>query len=563
MDSFLVRGLKRLYEPTLEWSLRFRHWVLGFAALITALSLLLASTFGTSFLPSFNEGTFTVFLLSPPGTSLVESDRLATEVEKRLIDIDGVHSVSRRTGRAERDEHAEPVSSSEIEVAVEAGRDRDSVRRDIDAVLASIPGITTMVGQPIEHRLSHVLSGTPAAIAISVFGENLAELRRVAKAIEVELKELPGARDVNANREVMITSLPIRYRHAELAAAGLTPADAAEQVREAMYGEVVDTVNQGVRQYDLVVRLAPSERETIQQVRDLLLRGQGGATVRLSDVADIGPERSSNLITRENAQRKAVVSLNVAEGSNLGDLIAEVRERVDPIASAAGFTVAYGGQFEAQQSATRTILVAGIIVAIIMFMLLQISTGSARAAFLVMLNMPLALIGGIAAIYLSEGGPPVANAMALMGIGGPYLPPVISIASLVGFITLFGIAVRNGILLVNHFNHLMNEDGAPLGTAIVQGSMERLVPILMTAICAALGLVPLAMAGGKPGSELLAPLALVTLGGLLTSTFLNLIVVPAGYSLVFGHKLTPKVGPRSSFFSRIFGARSSGQTKGT
>ena len=550
-DGFLVRLLKRAYQPILRAAIRFRIWVLGIAGLVTAAALLLASTFGTSFLPPFNEGTYTVFLLAPPGTSIVESNRLATQVERQLIQIEGVRSVSRRTGRAERDEHAEPVSSSEIEVTVEPGRDREDVRAGIDKVLASIPGITTMVGQPIEHRLSHILSGTPAAIAINVFGEDLTELRRVAKKIETELKSLPGARDVNANREVLITSLPVRYRHAELAAAGLSPAAAAEQLREAVYGEVVATVNQGLRQYDLVVRLAPEERETVEQVRELQLRGQGGAIVRLGDVADVGPERSSNLITRENAQRKAVVSLNVAEGSNLGDLVAQVRESVDPIVQDAGFTVTYGGQFEAQQSAAKTILIAGLGVSILMLMLLQISTGSLRAALLVMLNMPLALIGGIVAIFFTAGDSAFENLRALLEGSASYTAPIISIASMVGFITLFGIAVRNGILLINHYNHMMHEEGATLGEAIVQGSMERLVPILMTAISAALGLVPLAMAAGKPGSELLAPLAIVTLGGLITSTFLNLLVVPAGYSLVFGHKPERVTGKKPSLFARV------------
>ncbi|MEM7227222.1 MAG: efflux RND transporter permease subunit [Planctomycetota bacterium] len=533
-DAWLVRRIKGIYEPSLRLALRMRGIVLGAAGLATVLALMLASTYGTSFLPSFNEGTFTVFLMAPPGTSLVESDRLGYQIDSRLSAIEGVRSVSRRTGRAERDEHAEPVSNSELDVTVKAGVDRDAVRTEIDAVLASIPGITTMVGQPIEHRLSHVLSGTPAAIAINIFGEDLSALRRTAKAIEQELKAVPGARDVNANREVLITSLPVRYRHAELAAAGLSPAAAAEQVREAMYGEVVDRVNQGVRQYDLVVRLDPSQRQSIAQVRDLMLRGQGGATVRLRDVADIGPERSSNLITRENAQRKAVISLNVAEDSNLGDLVAAVRSRVDPIVQDAGLTVVYGGQFEAQQSASRTIVVTGLLVAILMLMLLQISTGSFRAALLVMLNMPLALIGGIVAIFLTEGAGAIANMGSLIGIGEAAAAPVISIASMVGFVTLFGIAVRNGILLINHYNHLINVDGRSIVDAVLQGSMERLVPILMTAISAALGLAPLALAAGEPGSELLAPLAIVTLGGLLTSTFLNLIVVPAGFMLIFG-----------------------------
>ncbi|MCA9293181.1 MAG: efflux RND transporter permease subunit, partial [Phycisphaerales bacterium] len=416
------------------------------------------------------------------------------------------------------------------------GHDRADVRAEIDKVLAAVPGIVTQVGQPIEHRLSHVLSGTPAEIAISVFGDDLAKLRSIAKEVEAQLKTLPGTRDVNANREVMITSLPIRYRHLELASAGLSPADAAEQVREAIYGEVVAKINQGLHQYDLVVRLAPDQRESIKQVEDLQLRGRSGAIVRLRDVADIGPERSSNLITRENAQRKAVISLNVADGANLGDLMQQVRDRVTPIVQRAGYTVVYGGQFEAQRSATRTIGIAGIGVAIVMLMLLQISTGSLRAATLVMLNMPLALIGGIAAIYITEGRGAFGNTLALVGLDGPYEAPVISIASMVGFITLFGIAVRNGILLINHYNHLMRIERVPLAEAVVQGSMERLVPILMTAVCAALGLLPLALAGGRPGSELLAPLATVTLGGLLTSTLLNLVVVPAGYALVFGSK---------------------------
>ncbi len=533
-ESWLVRMLKRVYEPTLRFALRSRRRVIGSAGAVTVAALLLASTFGTSFLPSFNEGTFTVFLFAPPGTSLVESNRLASNVEMRLATIDGVDTVARRTGRAERNEHAEPVSSSEIEVTVSEDGIQKDIRREIDVVLAAIPGITTMVGQPIEHRLSHLLSGTPAAIAISIYGEDLSKLRTVAKQIESALGGIPGARDVNANREVMITSLPIRYRHAELAAVGLSPASAAEQVREALYGEVVDTVNQGIRQYDLVVRLDPASRESIEQVKDLLLRGRSGATVRLRDVADIGPERSSNLITRENAQRKAVVSLNVAEGSNLGDLVAAVQLRVDPIVQQSGFTVQYGGQFEAQQSATKTILISGLVVLMLMLMLLQISTGSLRAAVLVMVNMPLALIGGIAAIYITEGGGVVSNTMALMGIGGTYIAPVISIASMVGFITLFGISIRNGILLINHYNHLMDIEGVPFRDAVIRGSMERLVPILMTALAAALGLAPLALAAGKPGSELLSPLAIVTLGGLLTSTILNLIVIPAGYSLVFG-----------------------------
>ncbi len=540
-DGFLVRWLKRWYEPSLRWSLNHRRLVVGIALALTGMSLLLARTFGTAFLPEFNEGSFTVFVSSPPGTSLGESNRSAEAIEARLIKILGVQSVTRRTGRAERDEHAEPVSNSELDILVAPDGDKAAIRRAVAEIASAVPGVTVQIGQPIEHRLSHILSGTPAAIAINVYGDDLGTLRQLAKEIESELKALPGARDVTANREVLITSVPIRYRHQELAAAGLTPAEAADQVQMALYGEEVAEVNQGVRRYAMVVRLDESERERLEQVEDLMLRGSGengrpGATVRLRDVADMGPERTPNIIARENAQRKAVISCNVADGHNLGDLVALVKARVEPIVQREGYLVEFGGQFEAQQSASRTLLVAGAAILIVMLLLLQLSTGSLRVALLVMINLPLATIGGIVAVFVTDSllhAGLFRNSMALFGLGpAPYLAPVLSIASLVGFITLFGIAVRNGILLVNHYRHLIEQDGKAVSDAIMQGSMERLVPILMTALSAALGLLPLAFSSGKPGSELLAPLAIVVLGGLLTSTFLNLIVVPAGYALV-------------------------------
>lgn len=553
-DGQLVRWCKRVYEPMLRGAIRHRGVLLGCTALLTAGSMWLMSTFGTSFLPSFKEGTFTVFLMAPPGTSLRESNRLARGIEQQLVEIDGVQSVTRRTGRAERDEHAEPVSSSEIEVTIKSGGDQELIRREIDRIVANVPGVTTMVGQPIEHRLSHVLSGTPAAIAINIYGDDLNTLRQLAKDVEGELQKIPGTRDVAANREVMITSLPIRYRAQDLAAAGLSPASAAKQVQQAIAGEVVAEINQGVRRYEMVVRLAEDERERIDQIMDLPLRGQNeggrGAIVRLREVADIGPERTSNLITRENAQRKAVISTNVAEGYNIGQLVAQVRERVDPIVQRAGYTVHYGGQFEAQQSASRTILVMGAGVVLVMFLLLQLSTGKARVAILVMVNLPLALIGGIAAIYVTESPSVVSNTLALVGGSGRYIAPVISIASMVGFVTLFGIAVRNGILLVNHYDHLQKYEGKTIGESIVAGSMERLVPILMTALTAALGLIPLAIARDKPGNELLAPLAIVVLGGLVSSTILNLFVVPAGYALVFG-VAREGTGQRRGVLSRL------------
>jgi HME family heavy-metal exporter len=529
----LVRLLVRLYRPSLLLALRFRWAVLGAAGLATVGALWLATTFGTSFLPEFNEGTFTVGVFAPPGTSLPASDRMAGAIERRLLALDGIRSVTRRTGRAERDEHAEPVSSSELDVTVEPGHGRAEVRAAITEVLEQVPGISTNVGQPIEHRLSHVLSGTPAAIAISVHGEDLDVLRAVAKELDRELEELPGTRDISANREVMIQSVPVRFRPAELAVHGLTPRAAAGQVRDAMYGVRVAEVHDGPRRYGLVVRLEDAGRESLEDLRSLVLRGEGGRLVRLGEVADLGPELASNLISRENSQRRAVISLNVEEGANLGHLVEEVRAVCDPVVARYGCTVSYGGQFEAQQSATRSMLVSSGLVLLVMIVLLQLAVGSLRVSLLVLVNLPLALIGGILAVFASESPDLLANARALLG-AGDFIAPVLSIASLVGFITLFGIAVRNGILLVNHYRHLVEVEGIPVGEAIVQGSLERLVPILMTALTAALALVPLVLEGDQPGNEILAPLSLVILGGLLTSTFLNLVVVPAGYALLHG-----------------------------
>jgi CzcA family heavy metal efflux pump len=530
-DGFLVRWLKRGYEPLVRLALRWRKAVIGGALVATGLTVWLASTFGTSFLPEFNEGTFTVGLFAPPGTSLVASDRMASAIEERILGIEGVRSVTRRTGRAERDEHAEPVSNSELEVTVLPGYRKVDVRENITSVLEDVPGITTNVGQPIQHRLSHILSGTPAAVAISVYGDDLTGLRRVAKEIEAELQDHPGARDVAANREVMIQSLPIVYRPQDLATHGLTPLAAARQVRDAIYGAKVSEVNDGLRRYALAVRLQPESRDEVDDLRHLVLRGKGGALVQLDEVADIGPELASNMITRENSQRKAVVSLNVAEGANLGHLVEEVRELVDPIVERYGYTVRYGGQFEAQQSAMRSIGIFGLIVLLVMLALLDLAVGSLRVSLLVLVNLPLALIGGVLAVFVSESEDLFGNVAALFGAGG-YIAPVVSIASLVGFTTLFGIAVRNGILLVNHYHYLIELEGRSIHEAIVQGSMERLVPILMTALTAALALVPIVLEGDSPGNEILAPLSVVILGGLLTSTFLNLVLVPAGYATI-------------------------------
>ncbi len=531
-DRALVRWLKRSYTPILAAALRARRVVVAGALVLTGLSIWLASTYGSDFLPEFNEGTFTVFTDVPPGTSLDESDRMVKGLDRSLAAIQGVDAVVRRTGRAERDEHAHGVNRSEIQVTVEPGYSKDSIQENIYSTLNSLPGVLTEVGSPIGHQLSHVMSGTQAAIAVNIFGDDLEKLREIARRVDAELRTLPGARDVLANREAMVDSLPIRYRGEDLKRWGLTHASAAEQVEMALNGVHVAEVNQGVRRYDIVARLHPDERENLSDIRDLLLIGEGGGLVKLSEIADIGPEQMALGIQRENGRRKAVISLNVAQGYNVGDLVRQVEAKVNPIVQEFGYTATYGGQFEAQQSASRSIYIMGAFASMVIFVLLSTAFNSGKAAFLVMLNLPLALIGGIVAIFLAESDNLFRNVAALGGIGA-YQAPVISIASMVGFVTLFGIAVRNGILLVNHYTHLMTEEGKSFDDAIVQGSLERLVPILMTALTAVLGLIPIALAKGEPGSELLAPLAIVVLGGLVTSTLLNLIVVPAGYYMLF------------------------------
>lgn len=533
-EGFVVRGLKAAYRPFLRTAV-FLRWPVMLAALAAvAAAGWLASTFGTSFLPTFNEGVFTVFLMAPPGTSLVESDRAAGQVERKLTRIKGVRGVIRRTGRAERDEHAEPVSNSEIEVTMEPGADRAAIKRNIDHILAGIPGLTTMIGQPIEHRISHLLSGVTADVAVNIFGPDLAVLRVLAKGAEKKIKALPGARDVAANREMRIRTAAIRYRHEDLKQWGLTPAEAAEQVSIGFFGKTVGRVNQGVRSYDIVVRLMLASRRNLYDVRQFMLRGADGRLVRLADTADVHPEMAVNLISRENARRKALVTCNVAEGHNLGHLVREIEAAVGSVvAEQPGYYFTLTGQLDAQRSAARTLLVYGSAAAALILLLLNVVTHDIRASLLVLINLPLGLIGGVAAIYISQSPGLIANSLALAGLGGEYIAPVVSIAGLVGFITLFGVSARNGLVLVTVYAKLIREQDMKTREAIIEGSLTRLAPILMTALTGALGLVPLALAGSKPGGELLADLAVVGLGGLVSSTLLNLVVLPAGYYITF------------------------------
>jgi CzcA family heavy metal efflux pump len=537
-DPWLVRWLKRVYSASLHYALRARVLVLcGSLALLTG-ALALASTFGSSFLPEFNEGSITLFLNTPAGTSLPESDRVARRIELQAGRIGGVAAVTRRTGRAEQDEHAEPVSASEVDIRLRPGADVHAVRAELVRLLEATPGVTSQIGGPIGHRLSHILSGTPAAVAIKVFGDDLDELRAIARDIEKALRPLPGVRDLVANREVMTDTLPIRFDRDRLAHYGLTPADAAYQIETAFLGRTVGVVNLGSSRLDIVLRLAEGSRQEIDDVQRFPLHASSGAVVRVETVADVYEEQASSLITRENVRRKAVISCNVADGHNLGDLVNAIRARVDPIVGRhEGIYVEYGGQFEAQEEASRRILWATLGVLALIFVILYWAFGLARPVVLVLLNLPLALVGGIAALFVADSPSLWSNAAGVFGMGA-YVAPVVSISAMVGFIGLAGVACRNGLLLIAHYYHLMEHEGVPPAEAVVRGAQERLVPILMTALSSALALIPLALAKGEIGSELQHPIAVVMLGGLVSATFLNLIIVPVAFQWFGG-------GPRS------------------
>ena len=538
-EGWFVRILKALYERALNLALRARAVVLAGSVALLGAAVLLALTYGSSFIPAFNEGSITLFLNTPPGTSLKESDRVARHIELQAGAIPGVAAVTRRTGRAEQDEHAEPVSASEIDVRIEADADPAAVRHALEGLLDASPGITRQIGGPIDHRLSHILSGTPAAIAVKVFGDNLEELRAIAAEVEKAMLPIPGVRDLVANREVLTDTVPVRFDKTRLAHYGLTPADAAGQLQTAFLGQTVGVVNQGASRMDIVLRLEGASRRNLDDVRAFTLQAPSGAIVRVRDVAEVIEERASSLITRENVRRKAVISCNVAEGHNLGDLIEEIRAQVDPVVrNFPGTYVEYGGQFEAQKEASSRILLASLAVLGVIVIILYSTFRSARPVLLILLNLPLALVGGVAALFIAESPDLFRNIGALFG-HGTYVAPVVSISSLVGFIGLAGIACRNGLLLISHYYHLMEEEGVAKKDAVVQGARERLVPILMTAMSSALALVPLVLAKGEIGSELQHPIAVVILGGLVSSTFLNLFVVPIGFDLFGG-------GPRKS-----------------
>jgi CzcA family heavy metal efflux pump len=507
----LTVWLKRQYAPLLHAAIR--HWravaAFSFALLATAVVALVFA--GRSFLPEFREGTLTIAAVTLPGTSLGESDAMGRRIEQILLKHPEVTSVARRTGRAELDEHAQGVNAAELDVSLrETERSRAEFLAALRRDLSLIPGMNITIGSPIGHRIDHMLSGTRAGIAVKIFGDDLTVLRTLGTQVETAMRRVPGVVDLAREQQSDIPFLRVRFDRVAIARHGMRIAEVSRALEIASGVYVVSQVLEGQASFDLVVRTDPDNLHAIEDLSDALVTTPSGARVPLHALATIQRDRAPNEIGRENVQRKLVVSCNVA-GRDIGSVVSAIRDGLNrDVSLPAGYRIAYGGQFESAEGATRVLGLVGAVCLLGIFGLLYSAFDSARDAMLVMVNLPLALVGGAAGVFLQGG--------------------VLSIASLVGFITLFGIATRNGIMLVSHIRHLVHEEGVQdIDQAVRRGASERLVPILMTALAAGLGLVPLALSGGEPGSEIQAPMAIVILCGLASSTALNMFVVPALY----------------------------------
>jgi len=517
-DSPLVKWLKQKDLRLLNWGLQRPQTIIGIALLMIITSIGALPFFGTEFLPPFNEGSFTINLSTPPGTSLEESNKIGTMAEKLMLQVPEVQYVSRRTGRAELDEHVEPVSNSEIDVELkhEAGRSREEVVADIRDKLEILKGVSVNVGQPISHRLDHLLSGVRAQVAIKLFGNDLTDLRAQANEIAKVIKAVPGVVDVQVERQVMVPQLLIKVDRQALQRYGLQAGKVARDLEIFYNGKITGQILDGDKSFDILLRTTDEERTNLEAIRNTLIDAPDGTLIPLRQIASIENTTSINAITHENTQRKITVSCNV-EGRDLGTAVREIQQQVgDQIVLPQGYYVQYGGQFESQQSASRLILLLSLFSFAGVFLVLFSHFKSHQIVLQIMLNIPLALIGSVIAVIITGG--------------------VFSVATLVGFITLTGIASRNGIMMISHYIHLMEHEGETFSKEmIIRGSLERLVPVLMTALVAALALIPLTMDPQVPGKEILFPVATVILGGLISSTLLDMLVTPVVF-YTFGRK---------------------------
>ena len=505
-EAWLLRFFKRAYGPTIDFCLDHRPLVLGGAALGLAVAVAVVPFLDRSFLPPFNEGSLTVSLVSPPGTPLADGDALGREVEQALLAFPEVVSTSRRTGRAEKDEHVQGVNASEMEVVLRPGRPKAELLAELRRAVATIPGVNVSFGQPISHRIDHMISGSKTNLAVKFFGPDLAVLRGLSGGAERILREVPGLVDLSNQEQATVPQLLVEFDREAMARHGLSPADVAQSLEALFQGTVAGEIVEGGLTSRVVVRFPERLRARREDMASLPVTAPGGAILRLGDVARVRFDLGPGLVRRENVQRVAMLTANVA-GADLTGVVQEAqRALAEKLDMPEGYQVTFGGQFEeaARSFENLGLLSAGILAA--MYGLLFLAFRSHRHTLIVLVNLPLALIGGLLALAVLRTG--------------------LSVASTVGFITLFGIAIRNGVLLVGHYEHLMRDEGVPVREAVLRGSRERLAPVLMTALTAGLALIPLVLAGQEPGNEIQSPMATVILGGLLSSTFLNLVVVP-------------------------------------
>ena len=513
-EPFVSRTLKVWYKKALEWALRHKKVVIGTSAALLIFTIIIMTGLGRSFLPPFNEGSLTINISTMPGISLEESDNMGRMAEKILLDIPEIQTVARKTGRAELDEHALGVNVSEMEAPFELDeRSRDEFLADVRQRLGELKGVNIEIGQPISHRIDAMLSGTKANIAIKLFGNDLNKLYNIGGQIKEAIQGIDGIADLTLEQQIERPQLQIKPKRDMLAKYGIPLPEFSEFINVALSGKVVSQVYEGGKVFDLTIKVHDDDKANMEQIGNLMIDANG-QKVPLHYVAEILPLVGPNTISRENVQRKIVVSANVA-GRDLNGVVKDIQKTVgEQITLPEGYHVEYGGQFESEQAASRTLFLTSVISILLIFLLLFNEFHSMPLSSIIMLNLPLAIIGGILSIWFTSG--------------------IISIPAIIGFISLFGIATRNGILLVSHYNHLRSE-GMSLHDSVVLGSLDRLNPILMTALTSALALIPLAVGGDLPGNEIQSPMAQVILGGLLSSTLLNGFVVPIMY-LLLNHK---------------------------
>jgi CzcA family heavy metal efflux pump len=507
-----ARWMKVHYERSLEWTLNHKKAVLISTIVLFVTALAMFFTLGRSFLPPFNEGSLTINVSTLPGVSLAESDNIGRRAEHILMSIPEIKTVARKTGRAELDEHALGVNTSEIEAPYELDeRSKDEFVEDVRQRLSVITGANIEIGQPISHRIDAMLSGTKASIAIKLFGDDLNKMFSIGNRIKEEIADVEGIADLNVEQQIERPELSITPKHELLAKHGISLPEFNEFITVHLAGEVVSQVYEQGKAFNLVVRADEDFRSSIERIKDLTISNAEGRMIPLLQVAEIKSTSGPNTISRENVKRKIVISANTS-GRDLRSVVNDIQAKINEnITLPEGYHIEYGGQFESEQAASNILLLTSALSIIVIFLLLFMQFRNVRQSAVVLINLPLALIGGVFVLLFTTGE--------------------VSIPAIIGFISLFGIATRNGMLLISHYNTLQQEQGLSLRESIIRGSVDRLNPILMTALTSALALIPLAINGDLPGNEIQSPMAKVILGGLLTSTILNAYIVPVIQSI--------------------------------